>query len=83
MSCSRILLLIHLVVLNFRLWLMVEKKGIFLTNRISLLMSMFLLSFIIYLGSVIYSFNTGPLFICVLFIFDAAMLGPYIFLVIM
>ena len=49
----RVLFLIHSMVANFRLWVIIAKKCILLTNRISTLMAVFFLALIISFGSVI------------------------------
>ena len=72
----RVLLLMHLMVMNFRLIIMVEKKVILLKNSISLLMVMLFLAVIIYLGAVIKSVTTGYSLLRVLLPFTLAILGP-------
>ena len=66
----RVLLLIHPMVVNFKLRMMVEKKGIFLKNKISLLIVIFLLALIISLGNIIESFTPGLGLIQVVFPFN-------------
>ena len=71
------------MLVNFRLRMMVTKKVVLLTNKISPLMVTFLFEFIIYFATIIYSVTTCSGLLWVVFPFNAEMLGPYIVLDIM
>ena len=80
MGWSKVLLLMKFMVVKFILCLMVSNKGILLTNGIFPLMLMFLLSFLIYLGALIYYVTTVLVFIYVSFPLNVVILGMYILL---